>query len=205
MRPTPPDASASRDAGVAAVTPREPDDDAGPPGAAALSCDADAGWQLAAGFVLSQHVDYVEDRAEGRVPPRLSSAGVACATAKDKTSCQASLALQTSLGRVLVTTTGDDVRFWSGQAAFTLLGLIDTEAEALWVASQNYELPCKATVKRVADGFVVDGLLGFVVKCMTPDSKPLQEQVLSGKVYPDSRFELLTPSDPAMTACTNAF
>ena len=40
---------------------------------------------------------------------------------------------------------------------------------------------------------------------MTPDGKPLQEQVVSGKVYPDSRFELLTPSDPAMTVCTNAF
>ena len=203
MGPTRPIQSVAGSASDAGTRMGAPDDDAGIPDSVAPTCDATNGWQLAPGFVLGQRVDYVEDRNDQRIPPRVSSAGTACATAKDPASCQTDLALPTSIGRLLVTTTGDDVRFWPGQVGSKLLGAIDTAAEALWIASLNYELPCTATATRVSDGFVVDGLSGYVFSCMSsPDMKPMM-QTVRAKVHPDGLFELLTPAP--MDGCGTAF
>jgi hypothetical protein len=126
-------------------------------------------WQLASGFLVAQHVDYVADRASKLTasneismdePRTFSSAGMPCATARDVGRCRNALRRPSSLGRHLVTTAGDSVKLWPATAARNLLGLLDTRSEALWwvIVSQGYVVPCDATVREKGGGYTVEGV-----------------------------------------------
>lgn len=147
------------------------DEDAGPDVTAAPSC-TDGQWVLAPGFLLSERVDYVEDRNDQIWPYTMSSAGTPCATARDKVLCMESLKVETMfLGRHLLATAGDKVRVWNGASAFQLLGLIDTPSEAMWVAQvQGMQVTCGiGEVRKHADGFLVDGVVKPFYGCEPPD------------------------------------
>jgi hypothetical protein len=165
-----PDASPT-DAGMPVIVDagRDPvvsvDDDAGPWVPPDPVC-VDGRWKLAPGFLLSRKVDYVADRdvvvtdggAVGTVT--LSSAGVPCASATNMANCMAALAEPPGLGRHLVTTAGDNVRLWTVTAARTVLGLIDTAAEAVYWLQNNsiYEVPCTAKITPRDGYFELKGL-----------------------------------------------
>jgi hypothetical protein len=120
---------------------------------------SELGWDFAPGFLLAQSVDYVADILDsGNSRVVYSESGVPCATAHDRASCQASLAALTGFGRQLVTTSGEEVHFWTVPAALDLLGQIDTPAEVLWVLGvTNHSLPCGSTkLAAVADGWAVE-------------------------------------------------
>jgi hypothetical protein len=150
----PPPSASGLDAAMAA-----PAQDAGPLKLPAEPTCDDYEWRLAAGFLPALHVDYIADRDQGIDAPRVfSSVGVACATAKDRPACEASLALQPDLLRHLVTTQGDDVRMYTTRAATELLGAIDTPAEALWMLlGQGYAATCEVTFQNRQDGILVQG------------------------------------------------
>lgn len=166
------------DAGV------DPDDqDAGSPPSGEVrpedfvpTCNPDdISWKLAPGFLLAQPVDYVEDRMtrtgffigdagvdvvkiENVV---FSSAGVPCRSAQQRERCLEQLAVATDSvsPRQIAATAGDSVRIWSGFNALSILGLIDTPAEALWWAlTTNGTLSCLTRVERVPEGFKVTGI-----------------------------------------------
>jgi hypothetical protein len=163
--------SAAGNAGFAAITTASPLDSSSP--LVRTPACTDQGWEFAPGFLLARSVDYVADildSAESRVDDATgvldfnntrvvySASGVPCATAHDRASCLASLAILTGFGRQLVTTSGDEVHFWTFPSEFDLLGEIDTPAEALWVlaAGNNYYLPCgTTTVTAVVNGWAV--------------------------------------------------
>lgn len=141
------------------------EDDAGPWVPPDPVC-VDGRWKLAPGFLLSRKVDYVADRDAVFVDAgvigttTLSSAGVPCASATNVANCMAALAEPSGFGRHLVTTAGDNVRLWTTSAARTILGLIDTPAEALYWAQTNsvYEIPCTAKVTPRDGYFELKGL-----------------------------------------------
>jgi hypothetical protein len=120
-------------------------------------CSA-TGWNFASGFLLDQSVDYVADLADsGGARIVYSESGSACASARDPSTCEASLAVIASFGRQLVTTSGDEVHFWPGSSALDLLGEIDTPSEALWVlVVEGYYLPCSSTVTAIDDGWAIE-------------------------------------------------
>ena len=159
------------EAGKTGPSPSGPD--AGPWRPPELHCN-DGVWELAPGFLLAQPVDYVADRDFAATQPNdpgvmivatgatrvLSSSGVPCANAHDRQACAAALALPSPVGRHLVTTHADTVKLWPLPAAHTLLGLIDTPAEALWWVSVNFgvALDCSVTVTRDNDVFTIGGV-----------------------------------------------
>jgi hypothetical protein len=150
-------ASSMLDAG-SKPPPHMEEDDAGPAVPAAPSCNADQ-WALAPGFLLSTRVEYVEDRQDQPVPMTLSSAGTPCASARDRARCLSDLMIPTQFGRHLATTVGDKVEFWAGSAAFKLLGLIDTEAEAIWVLNLNgFATPCTLKVSKQDSSFRIENV-----------------------------------------------
>lgn len=132
---------------------------------------ADGIWKLAQGFRLARRVDYVADRSttfpmvEPGPPPfntTISSAGTPCETATNRENCLSSLELPVPFGRHLVTTEGDNVRVWAGvSAVLTVLGLVDTPAEAIYFVVTNniYTVPCTATVEAVDLSFMIHGAL----------------------------------------------
>lgn len=170
-----PAADAALDAGV------DSDEDAGPWVPPDPTC-VDGEWRLAPGFLVARRVDYVADRdsqlLDGggfsmTVPRTLSSAGMPCATATDRAKCDGALERPTALARHLVTTAGDNVRVWVGSASRTLLGLLDTPAEALWwvTASGPYRAPCSAKVYPSDGGYTFENLEP-VPGCFTPSVMP---------------------------------
>lgn len=161
--PAPTDASMPVDAGMSNVD----DEDAGAAEPHPPTC-ADDTWKLAQGFRVARRVDYIADRTimfaapDSVQPPvfiTLSSAGTPCATATDRAHCMSSLDQNVPAGRHLVTTEGDNVRIWQGDPVRSLLGLVDTAAEAIWYATTTsvYAVPCTATVEAVDTGFVIHG------------------------------------------------
>jgi hypothetical protein len=142
----------------------EVDEDAGVADPHAPTC-ADDVWQLAQGFRVTRHVDYVADReliVDGAQSLHMlthSSAGVPCASATNRANCMSALEQLAQVGRHLVTTEGDNVRIWNGPAARTLLGLVDTPAEAVWfaLATPIYVVPCTAKIEPTSDGFAIRG------------------------------------------------
>jgi hypothetical protein len=153
--PVPPSAAATPAAAathdVDAATPVRPE------------CSGE-GRGLAAGFTLTQPVDYVATRWSGCKDTNgcpvdvLSSAGEPCATASDVPACRKALARPGHFAH-LATTQGDTVRTWNDEQMLELLGPIDTIAEAIWlVRSKGFGDPCDVTIREEADGVYVDGL-----------------------------------------------
>ena len=96
----------------------------------------------------------------------LSSVGTPCNDADDRAECESALALPTPFGRHLVTTEGGAVKLWSAFQARALLGVLDTEAEAIWwlEATTPYAAPCDAKVTKEDFGYLIDGI-GFNNHC----------------------------------------
>jgi len=156
------------------------DDDAGPWVPPDPTC-VDGAWLLAPGFLVARRVDYVADRDSLLVdggfstdePRTLSSAGMPCATATDRAKCEAALHQPISFGRHLVTTAGDNVRLWQGSATRTLLGLLDTPAEAMWwlMANGPYRAPCTVKVYPSDGGYTFENVEP-IPGCFTPPDLP---------------------------------
>jgi hypothetical protein len=113
-------------------------------------CDAPNVWRLASHFRLTRDVDYIADRIGNEI---ISESGKACVRASDRAQCEAALALAQddpsmfkAIGHHLVTIEGDSVRLWF-PPALSLLGEIDTTAEAIWLAfGQGFDVPCDSAV-----------------------------------------------------------
>jgi hypothetical protein len=172
---TPAMLDAALDAGV-------DDEDAGPWVPPDPTC-VDGVWRLAPGFLVARHVDYVADRDNSLPdaggfplgpPPTLSSAGMACANATNHANCMLALQQPNQSGRQLVTTEGDNVRVWAGNAGRSLLGLLDTPSDALWylVATSPYVAPCTAKIAASDGGYTITG------------AEPVQGCFIAGEVPP---------------------
>lgn len=204
--PIPPRAGVSGVADAGAKPPPDAapllDDDGGTREQAEPVCDqVSNSWILAPGFLLSRRVDYVADRNDLLLNTPLSTAGIACATARNKARCMEDLALPATLGRHLVTTSGDKVEFWQLHAAFSLLGLIDTAAEAIWMLSaQGYEAPCSLNVEQTAVGYRIENVPRPYSGCVMNDfpgdaGGPLIGSVM---VYSNGQLEMLWPQEPCI-------
>lgn len=122
--------------------PNDANQQQGVPTPVAAQCDSQ--WRLAPGFRLGIDVDYVADRLSADPDDLISEHGEACATAKQRSDCEAALALSTDVGRHLVTTQGDTVQLWT-MPALGALGEIDTPEEAIWLAlADGYRVKCDA-------------------------------------------------------------
>ncbi|HET6338820.1 MAG TPA: hypothetical protein VFG30_36625 [Polyangiales bacterium] len=178
------------------------DDDAGPWVPPEPTC-VDGLWRLAPGFLVARHVDFVADRnsllpdaggfALGE-PPTLSSAGMACANARDKEKCRTALAQPNQFGRHLITTEGDSVRVWAGASGRALLGLLDTPSDALWYLTANgpYLAPCTAKISPSDGGYTVEGVQP-IEGCFTPGEIPPKLTVFVGSVDGAMREIAATP------------
>jgi hypothetical protein len=163
---------------------------------------------LARGFLLAERVDYVADRDDrGKKPLVLSGAGVPCASAHNHARCMTDLGSSTTFGRYLATTAGDSVRFWPLPAAFSLLGAIDTEAEAIWVLSaRGYDVPCDVTWHRIDNGYLFEGLVDRSDRCGGRPSGDagitVRLQTVNAVVHQDATLAVSTLHEAAADGCS---
>jgi hypothetical protein len=130
--------------------------DQGPPewlGSTLSICRDGQRRPLAPGMSLAREVDYLADRSG---PQTLSERGAACGGAQDPGACLAAMTDNTLGQRHLLTTEGDDVRFWLPEASTGLLGEIDEVEEAVWLVEATFYLvDCDTWAADDDDGFVL--------------------------------------------------
>jgi hypothetical protein len=160
------DAAPADAAIVDAALPVE-DDDAGPYMPPDPTC-VDSDWRLAPGFLVARRIEYIADRETAFLPTGMpmdpvvhSEFGTPCESAKDRETCLRAIRIPGGFGRHLITTVGDKVQLWGGDTARQVLGLIDTPAEAMWLAAAigAYVLPCSVKVEEQEASFYLTGVL----------------------------------------------
>jgi hypothetical protein len=143
--------------------------------AAEIACE-DSQPQLAPHLRLARPVDYVADQAFGQI---LSSVGEPCSHALDRVKCEAAVQMPYPGGRQLLTTEGDDVRVSLGMGALDMLGEIDTNAEALWLAAATGRLvTCTSSAEQTEDGFRLTGVSSSGL-CPNREPVPVELEIRS--------------------------
>lgn len=206
------------DAGAAPI-PDAGIPDAGGPATFTPTCEKDTYvWNLAPGFLLAEAVEYVADReirftetmdvngvtVSGPVNYVISSAGTPCGGASDKDKCMKALEVVSLMmtSRHLVTTRGDEVRLWPDFSALSVLGQIDTPAEAIWwLQIRRGGVPCGAKAEKADEGgYTVHGAEELL--CWTSDGsvwgaapqiRPNGDIIA---VWPDGGDPCAPPADP---------
>ncbi|MET0389762.1 MAG: hypothetical protein ABW321_27565 [Polyangiales bacterium] len=210
----PPDASPAKPGlGMDARAPA-PDEDAGDADGGALreparalaapGCKDQDTWLLAEDLTPGEPVDYLADRDDQLTPFTISETGTACGTAEDPETCRNDLMLTTSFGRHIVTTRGDEVRYWMAHTVFQLLQPIDSPADAVWLlVSLGYQVPCNAGFQREDDTIVIDNVTHLGNRCLgtlLPDGGPYRPTPFTVRVALDGTIRHPPESDTICSA-----